>query len=63
MSNLAALTSLDLCWCNLTDEVLQTLSSLTALSTLNLLDCPNVTAAGEQALCTAIPNLTIVDQW
>jgi hypothetical protein len=59
VSNLAALTSLDLCWCNLTDEVLQTLSSLTALTVLWIYLCPNVTAAAKQALRTAIPNLTI----
>jgi hypothetical protein len=35
-------------------------SSLTALVTLNLTYCSKVTAAGKQALRTAIPNLTIV---
>jgi hypothetical protein len=36
-------------------------SSLTALATLHLWNCPNATAEGKQALRTAIPNLTIVD--
>jgi hypothetical protein len=36
-------------------------SSLTALSVLYLRRCRNVTAAGKQALRTAIPNLTIDD--
>jgi hypothetical protein len=34
-------------------------SSLTALSDLNLSWCPKVSAAAKQALRTAIPNLTI----
>jgi hypothetical protein len=42
-----------------TNEGLQTLSCLTALSTIFLYNCPNVSAAGKQALCTALPNLTI----
>jgi hypothetical protein len=46
----------------LTTEGLQTLSSLSALSTLNLRYCPNVTAAAKQALRTAIPNLTIFER-
>jgi hypothetical protein len=46
-----------------TSEGLQTLSSLTALSTLDLRGCPNLTAAAKQALRTALPNLTIEDQW
>jgi hypothetical protein len=37
----------------------QTLSSLAALSTLNLIGCPCVTAAAKQALRTALPNLRI----
>jgi hypothetical protein len=41
------------------DEVLRALSSLTALTTLDLRYCPNVSAAAKQALRTAIPNLTI----
>ena len=45
----------------MTDEGLQTLSSLTGLSTLNLSHCLKVTAAAKQALRTAIPNLTIRD--
>jgi hypothetical protein len=35
--------------------------SLTALNTLNLCSCRKVTAAGKQALRTAILNLWIVD--
>jgi hypothetical protein len=42
-----------------TDEGLQTLSTLAALFTLELYCCPNLTAAAKQALRTAIPNLTI----
>jgi hypothetical protein len=42
-----------------TSEELRALSSLTALSELDLRGCPNVTAAAKQALRTAIPNLTI----
>jgi uncharacterized membrane protein len=60
VSGLSALTSLDLEFCiNMTDEGLQTLSPLTALSTINLYSCPDVSAAAKQALRTAIPNLTI----
>jgi Leucine-rich repeat (LRR) protein len=63
VSSLTKLNTLHLAGCiNMTDEVLQTLSSLTALSTLNLTYCHNVSAAAKQALCTAIPNLAIVDQ-
>jgi F-box/leucine-rich repeat protein 14 len=62
LSSLTALTTLTLHGCdsNVTDEVLRSLSSLTALSTLGLRGCDNVTAAGKQALRTAIPNLTII---
>jgi hypothetical protein len=60
VSNLAALTSLDLSRCrNLADEGLQTLSCLTGLTTLNLNGCNNVTAAAKRVLFTAIPNLYI----
>jgi hypothetical protein len=48
-------------WRVLTDEVLRALSSLAALSTIHLFNCPSVTVAGKQALRTAIPNLTIRD--
>ena len=34
-------------------------SSLTGLTSLNISNCPTVTAAARQALRTAIPNLTI----
>jgi hypothetical protein len=44
-----------------TDDGLRAISSLTALSLLYLRRCDNVTAAGKQALRTAIPNLTIDD--
>ena len=43
----------------MTDEGLRELRSLTALTNLNVQYCPNVTAAGKQALRTALPNLTI----
>jgi hypothetical protein len=45
----------------LTDEVLRALSSLPALTTLNLRACPKVTAAGVQALrsTTVAPSLHI----
>ena len=59
VSGLTALTSLDFSFCfNLTDEGLRTLRSLTALTTLKLNHCV-VTAAGKQALLTALPKLTI----
>ena len=45
----------------LTDKGLRALSSLTALTSLSLYSCRSVTAAGKQALRTAIPNLTIRD--
>jgi hypothetical protein len=41
--------------------MLQTLSSLTALSTLYLHGCDSVTAEAKQKLRTAIPKLWIVD--
>ena len=44
----------------MTDVGVGRLSGLTALSTLYLQGCPNVTAAGKQALRTASPNLTIL---
>jgi len=44
------------------DEGLRTLGGLTALVELNLEGCDYVTAAGKQALRTALPNLTIVDR-
>ena len=44
---------------NVSNEGLRALSSLTALRTLDLRFCPNVSAAAKQALRTAIPNLTI----
>ena len=47
----------------MTSEGLRSLSTLTALTVLGLINCPNVFAAAKQALRTAIPNLTIVDQW
>jgi Leucine-rich repeat (LRR) protein len=59
VSSLTALNTLRLRGNNVTSEVLRTLSSLTALTTLSLFGCANVTAAGKQALRTAIPNLTI----
>ena len=60
VSSFTALTSLNLNWCSqVTDEGLQTLSTLAALFTLELYCCPNLTAAAKQALRTAIPNLTI----
>jgi hypothetical protein len=62
LSSLTALSTLTLTLSynpNVTDEVLRSLSSLTALSTLDIYGCHNVTAAGKQALRTAIPNLTI----
>jgi Leucine-rich repeat (LRR) protein len=59
VSSLTALTTLNLSFCNVSDEVLRALSGLTALSTLDLRFCRNVTAAAKQALRTAIPNLTI----
>jgi hypothetical protein len=46
---------------NLTDVGASRLSGLTALSTLNLKGCHNVTAAGKQALRTTSSNLTILD--
>jgi hypothetical protein len=55
-----ALTTLNNSGCNVTDEGLQALSSLTALTSIYLYGCPNVTAAANQALRTAIPNLGIV---
>ena len=59
---LTALTSLDISGCkNLTNESLRTLSSFIALVELELGDCDKVTAAGKQALRTALPNLTIMD--
>jgi hypothetical protein len=59
-SRLKTLTSLHLEWCfAVTDKQVQELSNLTALSTLSLFACDNVTAAAKQALRTAIPNLTI----
>jgi F-box/leucine-rich repeat protein 14 len=45
-----ALTTLNNSGCNVTDEGLQALSSLTALSTLNLSWCGRVTAEGLQTL-------------
>ena len=45
----------------MSSEGLHTLSSLTALSTLNLIGCNKVSAAAKQALRTALPNLTIHD--
>jgi hypothetical protein len=60
VSLLTALTELGLVSCYpVTDEGLQTLSSLTALVILDIRECYNVTAACKQALRTAIPNLTI----
>jgi hypothetical protein len=60
VSSLTTLTDLDLEGCsNVADEDLQALSSLTALSTLCIWNCPKVTAAAKQGLRTAIPNLTI----
>jgi hypothetical protein len=59
VSGLTTLTTLNLGGCNVTDEGLQTLSTLAALFTLELYCCPNLTAAAKQALRTAIPNLTI----
>ena len=60
MSRLTALTYLNL-WHNpnVTTAVLRAASGLTALTKLDLLGCRNVTAAGKQALRTALPNLTI----
>jgi len=60
VSKLTALRSLILTDCdNTTDEVLGTLSCLSSLVELELRFCYNVTAAGKQALRTALPNLTI----
>jgi hypothetical protein len=59
-SSLTSLTSLDVGHCNnVTNEGLQTLSSITALSALNLYGCRNMSAAAKQALRIAIPTLTI----
>ena len=54
-SSLTSLTSLELCACiKVTDQGLRALSILRALTTLNLWQCPNVTAAGAvQALRSA----------
>ena len=43
-------------------EGLRALISLTALTTLHLWGCRNVTAEGKQALRTAVPYLTIHDE-
>jgi hypothetical protein len=59
VSSLTTLNTLRLRGNNVTSEVLRALSNLTALTTLNLWGCPNLTAAAKQALRTAIPNLTI----
>ena len=60
---LTGLTDLSLGFCpNVTSEGLQTLSSLKALTFLNLVWCWSVTAEVKQALRTAIPNLTIYNQ-
>jgi hypothetical protein len=62
VSSLTPLKFLDLSYRDkLTNEGLQTLSCLTALYAINLFNCPNLTAAEKQALCTAIPNLTVHD--
>jgi hypothetical protein len=59
VSSLTALTTLNLSWCfQVTDEGLGALSTLTALSTLDLFG-RNTTYKAKQALRTAIPNLTI----
>jgi hypothetical protein len=61
VSSLTALTELDLGCCPVSAEGLQTLSTLTALTSLNLCFCYKVTAAAKQALRTALSNLTIHD--
>ena len=43
----------------MTDAGVRTLSSLAALTHLNLCGCEKVTAATKRALRTALPNLTI----
>ena len=58
LGNLTGLSDLSYCR-NVTSEGLRAVSSLTALTVLWLYSCPNVSAAGKQALRTAIPNLTI----
>ena len=63
VSSLSTLTHLNLRWCySMPDEGLRTLGGLTALVELNPEGCDFVTAAGKQALRTALPNLTIVDR-
>jgi Leucine-rich repeat (LRR) protein len=61
VSNLPALTELDLSFSNVTDQALQALRSLRTLTSLNLYECENVTAAGVQALrnTTVSPSLQI----
>ena len=61
MSTVPALTSLRLFGCYITNEGVLALSSLPALTHLNLRSCINVTAAGVQALrsTTAAPSLHI----
>jgi hypothetical protein len=46
VSSLTALVSLNLNFCNVSDEVLRALSSLTSLSDLNLSFCANVSDEG-----------------
>jgi hypothetical protein len=59
LNSLTGLTSLSL-WCtNVASEGLRAVSRLTALSTLYVFSCPNITASAKLALRTAIPNLTI----
>jgi hypothetical protein len=55
LSGFTSLTELDLEGCKVTDFGLGRLSGLTALTELDLGRCPNVTAAGKQALRTASP--------
>jgi hypothetical protein len=65
MSNCTALKSLDLRGIKLTDEGVRALSSLPALTSIDLRDCSKVTAAGVQALrsTTAAPSLHIESRW
>mgnify|MGYP002176285075 CR=1 FL=1 len=61
VSSLPALTELDLSFSNVTDQTLLALRTVRTLTSLDLTECENVTAAGVQALrsTTAAPSLQI----